>query len=182
MKTTEEEPNIFSLQNPSIPPDIQAEAVRISFHERKLSFSKKMHKFEEIDVLNKDGSDDYNQTGKIELVQDKDQQPAQDRVKIQEKEEAESLIGAVEVSIINKFGQGGPSQSQLHGNSRNKQIQLTPSFPYATSTIAAQSEKTDEAIIPLQVSSHGNSSPIISPAEDGSPSYKVSQDHQQQPS
>ena len=73
MKTTEEEPNIFSLQNPSIPPDIQAEAVRISFHERKLSFSKKKHKFEEIEFLNKDGSDTDNQTGrKIELVQDKD--------------------------------------------------------------------------------------------------------------
>ena len=73
MKTTEEGPNISSLQNPSIPPDMQAEAVRISFHERKLSFSKQKHKFEEIDVLNKDGSDTDNQTRrKIELVQDKD--------------------------------------------------------------------------------------------------------------
>ena len=63
MKTTEDGPNISLLQNPSIPPDIQAEAVRISFHERKLSFSKQKHKFEEIEFLNKDGSDDYNQTG-----------------------------------------------------------------------------------------------------------------------
>jgi hypothetical protein len=46
------------------------------------------------------------------------------------------------------------------------EIQLTPSFPFATSTITAQSEENKEAIIQLKVSSHGNASPIFSPAMD----------------
>jgi hypothetical protein len=46
------------------------------------------------------------------------------------------------------------------------EILLTPSFPFATSTITAQSEEKKEAIIQLQVSNHGNASPIVSPAMD----------------
>jgi hypothetical protein len=50
------------------------------------------------------------------------------------------------------------------------EIQLTPSFQFATSTITEKSVEAKEEIIQLQVSSHGDASPIVSPAMDSATS------------
>ena len=164
-----EEQNLFPQAIPLIP-DIQEEAVLGSIPpEQELSFSEQKLKLEENKVLNKGGSNEYNQTHTIDLVQENDAiefYPHQDRVDISEKEEAETLIFAVELSNSKKLGQGGASKRQANHASRNMEIQLTPSFPFATSTITAQSEENKEPIIQLQASSHGNASPSVTPAMD----------------
>ena len=58
-------------------------------------------------MLNKGASNEDNQTRTIDLVQENDAiefYPPQDRVDISEKEEAETLIFAVELSISKKLG------------------------------------------------------------------------------
>jgi hypothetical protein len=63
-----------------------------------------MLKIEVNKVLNKGGSNEDNQTRMIDLVEENDAidyYPPQDRVDISEKEEAESLICPVELSISN---------------------------------------------------------------------------------
>jgi hypothetical protein len=68
------------------------------------SFREKKLKEEENKALNKGGSNEDNQTRTIDLVPENDEieyYPPQDRVDISEKEEAESLICAVELSMSN---------------------------------------------------------------------------------
>ena len=72
-----------------------------------MSFTESKLKLEENKVLNKGGSNEDNQTRTIDLVQENDGiefYPPQDRVDISEKEEAETLIFAVELSNSNKLG------------------------------------------------------------------------------